>query len=381
MRLGTPHARRFGASSSRAFYQWRGDAAGGGGLPFELMVTRRRLLLGASGGLFAAAMGRFAAAPLLNRAEPSQVTAATVPAQPGATVIVQAQEGPPYRLYNPNLGNDGYFPTLQLSQSTPFQGGAIYLRVTQAQAGSATVFGRTYQLVTSPEGLEGIVPFGVLDPAGPATVFVQLIDMQGQVLNYENAITVRETQWTFDDIILPPPPTPDPNATPDPGPTEPPLENEGPRLTALYQNLSPREWTLPWIIPIPLGGANVRISGYFGEQRSFNGGPRSGHHGGTDIGAPFGTEIKTANHGRVVMSELTLIRGNLVVVDHGGGILSSYGHMQERLVEVGDFVSRGDVIGLVGSTGLSTGAHLHWELAVGGILVDGLRWLDGTQGF
>jgi len=145
--------------------------------------------------------------------------------------------------------------------------------------------------------------------------------------------------------------------------------------------MSSREWALPWIIPIPLGGANIRISGYFGEQRSFNGGPRSGHHGGTDIGAPWGTEIRATNHGRVEMSELTLIRGELVAIDHGGGIFSSYGHMQERLVQVGDYVNRGDIIGLCGSTGLSTGAHVHWELAVGGILVDGLRWLDGTQGF
>ncbi|HMO95397.1 MAG TPA: M23 family metallopeptidase [Tepidiformaceae bacterium] len=345
------------------------------------MLSRRRFLAGASGGMVAVALGRAALPPLLGKPEPNSAVAASVTPTPAPTVIVQALDGPPYRLITPNLGNDGFFPTLQLSQSTPFQGGAIYLRATQAQSGSASIFGRTYQLVPSPDGLEGIVPFGVLDPPGDATLQVQLIDMQGQALNYSNAITVRATQWTVDDIILPPPPTPDPNATPPPGPTAPPLENEGPRLAETYLGISPRAWELPWVIPIPLGGANIRISGYFGEQRSFNGGPRSGHHGGTDIGAPFGTPIQSTNHGRVVMSELTLIRGHLVAIDHGGGIFSSYGHMQKRLVDVGDFVNRGDVIGEVGSTGLSTGAHLHWELAVGGILVDGLRWLDGTQGF
>jgi murein DD-endopeptidase MepM/ murein hydrolase activator NlpD len=81
------------------------------------------------------------------------------------------------------------------------------------------------------------------------------------------------------------------------------------------------------------------------------------------------------------MSELTLIRGNLVVVDHGGGVLSCYGHLLERTVAVGQPVRRGEVVGRVGSTGLSSGPHLHWELSVAGVLVDGLRWLDGTQGF
>jgi murein DD-endopeptidase MepM/ murein hydrolase activator NlpD len=63
------------------------------------------------------------------------------------------------------------------------------------------------------------------------------------------------------------------------------------------------------------------------------------------------------------------------------GVFSLYGHMSERAVEVGDTVTKGQVLGYVGSTGLSTGAHLHWEVSVFGVLVDGLRWLDGSQGF
>jgi murein DD-endopeptidase MepM/ murein hydrolase activator NlpD len=55
--------------------------------------------------------------------------------------------------------------------------------------------------------------------------------------------------------------------------------------------------------------------------------------------------------------------------------------MSERTVSEGDFVAQGDLIGVEGATGLVTGAHLHWEVSVGGVLVDGLRWLDGSQGF
>ena len=65
----------------------------------------------------------------------------------------------------------------------------------------------------------------------------------------------------------------------------------------------------------------------------------------------------------------------------GAGVFSLYGHMKERAVEVGQAVTHGQVLGHVGSTGLSTGAHLHWEMSVSGVLVDGLRWVDGSQGF
>ena len=95
----------------------------------------------------------------------------------------------------------------------------------------------------------------------------------------------------------------------------------------------------------------------------------------------IGTPIRATNRGIVVFAEEGLYRGNLVVIDHGAGVLSSYGHQSALRVTVGDTVERGDVVGLVGSTGLSSGPHLHWEMAVGGVLVDGLRWLDGTQGF
>lgn len=295
----------------------------------------------------------------------------------GAELVPQRQQGLPYQVFAPGIGADGFYPDIQLSQTLPYQGGAILVTAQRALAGTATVFGREYLLEPGPEGIAGFVGFGTVDPPGPATLFVSVIDQLGQPFSDAYSITVRATEWTYDDIYIPPPPPPDPNAPP---PTRPPLENEQPKLNALYATVTPRAWAGQWIIPIDLGG-DVWISGYFGEQRSFNGGPRQGHHGGTDIAAPAATPVRATNHGTVVLAEETLIRGFLAVVDHGAGVLSSYGHMQELRVAVGDTVTRGDVVGLVGSTGLSTGPHLHWELAVRGVLVDGLRWLDGTQGF
>ena len=68
------------------------------------------------------------------------------------------------------------------------------------------------------------------------------------------------------------------------------------------------------------------------------------------------------------------MRGKVVIIDHGLGVFSSYYHLSEMAVEAGQEVERGHPVGKVGSTGLSTGSHLHWEIRVGGVYVDPLRW-------
>jgi murein DD-endopeptidase MepM/ murein hydrolase activator NlpD len=75
-----------------------------------------------------------------------------------------------------------------------------------------------------------------------------------------------------------------------------------------------------------------------------------------------------------VLSELLQVRGNAVVVDHGMGVYSTYCHLSELAVEEGDRVAKAQVIGYLGSTGLSTGTHLHWELRVGGVAVNPFEW-------
>lgn len=328
------------------------------------MTNRRRFLALAGGGLVLGAIARAPGRRAEGQLAPARAAAA----------------GESFRVVAPGIGADGPPATVALSFREPFQGGAVLVRAEDARSGVASILGRDYVLATGPDGpsrLLGFAGIGVLDPPGPATLTVTLVDLAGETVTSAHEVTIRETQWTFDDIVIPPAPPPDPDATPDPGPL---LENEQPRLDELYRRVSARLWDLPWAIPIDLGG-DVRISGYFGEERSFNGGPRGGHHGGTDIGAPSGVPVRATNHGTVVLAELTLVRGNLVVVDHGAGVLSSYGHMESLAVGVGDTVVRGQTVGIVGTTGLSTGPHLHWEMATAGVLVDGLRWLDGTQGF
>jgi murein DD-endopeptidase MepM/ murein hydrolase activator NlpD len=98
-------------------------------------------------------------------------------------------------------------------------------------------------------------------------------------------------------------------------------------------------------------------------------------HPGLDIGAGMGTPIRAAASGRVVVSGYSGGYGNLIVIDHGNGLATAYAHQSRFAASVGDTVSQGEVIGSVGSTGYSTGPHLHFEVRVNGSPVDPLGYL------
>lgn len=98
-------------------------------------------------------------------------------------------------------------------------------------------------------------------------------------------------------------------------------------------------------------------------------------HTGVDVAAPSGAYFVAANDGTVVISTRSASYGNMVVIDHGGGLSTLYAHGQERLVEVGDTVKRGEPVLTVGSTGYSTGPHAHFEVRVNGIWVNPLDYI------
>lgn len=121
------------------------------------------------------------------------------------------------------------------------------------------------------------------------------------------------------------------------------------------------------------------ISEPFGTKRVLDHKTPWGYHGGIDISTDAGTPIHASNGGIVELSDNLPVYGNVVVIDHGQGFATIYMHMQERHVKEGDTVAKGEIIGLVGSTGLATGPHLHWGLYLHGVKVDPLRWLAQQQ--
>jgi Peptidase family M23 len=121
---------------------------------------------------------------------------------------------------------------------------------------------------------------------------------------------------------------------------------------------------------VPLDG--VTTGGNFGKRRILNGQPGS-PHSGVDFPSPAGTPIHAAQSGRVALAEELFFSGNTVVVDHGLGIYTFYGHLSEIDVKVGDALESGQVLGKVGATGRVTGPHLHWGLTVERARVNALQ--------
>ena len=110
-------------------------------------------------------------------------------------------------------------------------------------------------------------------------------------------------------------------------------------------------------------------TGSFGRRRVFNGQPRR-PHSGMDIAAATGTPVLAPSAGTVIESGDFFFSGNLIYVDHGQGLISLFAHLSEIDVEVGEQVTKGQVIGKVGATGRVTGPHLHWSLGLNGTWID-----------
>lgn len=127
-------------------------------------------------------------------------------------------------------------------------------------------------------------------------------------------------------------------------------------------------------IHVPVHGV---VSSPFGLRPDpFNGEAR--FHDGVDIAAPSGTSVKAAAAGKVIFSGQAGGYGNLVEVDHGNGLITRYGHNAANLVSLGDEIAAGQPIALVGSTGRSTGAHLHFEVRRAGKPVNPEALLGGV---
>ena len=141
-------------------------------------------------------------------------------------------------------------------------------------------------------------------------------------------------------------------------------ENARAREIGKRSHDSPPMWTGSFMRP-----RSSVITSVFGSGRVFNGAVTS-RHLGVDYRGAEGDTILAANRGVVALVDNFVLAGNVVYIDHGGGVVTGYFHMSKPLVAVGDTVQRGQVIGLVGKTGRVTGPHLHWSARYGTITVN-----------
>lgn len=261
-------------------------------------------------------------------------------------------------------------PELIVSTTTTGLAGTIRVSVTgDVESGEAELLGRAYPLIQGSESMYTFLGVGVLDIPGLYTLEVRIVTANGSTATLTEEITVTATVWTVEYLEF------DAATTALLDPVK--IAAERQILADIYgKSTDEKLWDGPWLLP-----TDGHITGIFGEQRSINGSEPGGHHGGTDFGADLGSPVTASNSGIVVLARQLDLRGNMVIIDHGGGVFTGYAHMNVFAVAEGQTVEAGQLIGQVGSTGLSTGAHVHWEMSIHGILVDALWFTDGTNGF
>jgi len=251
------------------------------------------------------------------------------------------------------------------------QGQATTLEVAGQGAASAVAFADNVRYPLVPHGGDfwGVIAAAGDAAAGVHAITVQLLDGNGNVMwELATQMTVDDMGYPVENIDLPPAVS----ESLDPALIRQEAEA---RAAAFVQFTAQKLWSGPFIWPVP----EVIVSP-FGIRRSYNGGPVASFHQGIDLAADEGVPVVAGNSGRVAYVGSGPTHGNSVLIDHGAGVFSGYNHLSAFNVQVGQMVSKGDVVGLVGSTGMATGPHVHWEIIVRGVPVDPAPWTLQTVG-
>lgn len=150
------------------------------------------------------------------------------------------------------------------------------------------------------------------------------------------------------------------------------IQAERERLFQIWSQRSPiPQWQTTFGEPIE---SYLHVSSNYGARRSYNGGPYRTYHEGVDYAAYGGTPVYAPARGTVVLAEQLYVRGGAVIIDHGLGVFSGFYHMSAVHAGRGQVLEPGDLLGEVGTTGLSSGNHLHWDLLVAETWVDAAAW-------
>lgn len=200
-------------------------------------------------------------------------------------------------------------------------------------------------------GADCFIGIGVVDPeTNPGDV---VIIVKAGMEQFDLALSVKKAEYPEMHLKLP-----KKQVTLNPEDLARAREEEA-KLRALWQQTTERLYQGNFIIPL----RNL-VSTVFGAKRIINNNEKVSVHRGIDIKGRRGEEVRASNRGRVVMAEDFFFGGNTIVIDHGLGIYTVYMHLDKFAAKPGDIVSRGDVVGFVGSSGRSTGPHLHFGVKI-----------------
>jgi len=199
----------------------------------------------------------------------------------------------------------------------------------------------------------------------PLTLEGELPSPGGERFAFSQNVLVQDANFPYDPSLEVDP------ATLDPAVTEP----ESELWASLGLPVTPEKmWDGLFASPVPADFKDCWTS-LFGNRRSYNSGTYDSFHSGLDFCGRVGTELYAVAPGKVIYTNMLIVRGGVVVIDHGWGVYTAYDHLSEILVQPGNAVQPGQLIGLGGDTGRTTGPHLHWEVWVGGVQVNPVDWL------
>ncbi|MDX2004248.1 MAG: M23 family metallopeptidase [Meiothermus sp.] len=229
----------------------------------------------------------------------------------------------------------------------------VRLRSPQAIEGQVSFLGKSYAINQN----RVLLPVPALQPPGMHPVTFTL---SGTLVRLD----LRVVAGRFGRFVLQLPPERRALLQPDR------LRSERLRVIGVCQPSRPQQWRGNFRRPVE----STRVTDPFGTRRSYDLGASYSFHEGIDYGIPVGSAVRAPAPGVVVLAEKLFVRGNGVVVDHGGGVCSGYWHNSSILVKVGQRVETGDLLALSGNTGLSNGPHSHFEIRVAGIPTNPAVW-------
>lgn len=252
--------------------------------------------------------------------------------------------------------------TLELSPPMAGPGRALGLRGTTTRAGetiTADLDGLPISVFSAGNQFAGIVGTGAFYSGGEPELTFQV----GNAPAWTQPWAFAEREWEYQELTLT-----GQAAEID----QQARDEERARLREIWTTVTPQPlWTGQFNTPLD---DILSVTANYGARRSYNGGPFLTYHEGVDYSAYGGTPVHAPAAGTVVLAEPLYVRGGTVIINHGLGLYSGYYHLSAVHATAGQVIQPGDLLGEVGTTGLSTGNHLHWDLLVNGIWVDAAAW-------
>lgn len=261
-------------------------------------------------------------------------------------------------------------PTIRSMPAAPPEGTLFFVHI---EGGEPAVTSATGTFVGEPLHFESRIGGGFaalaaapLDSIGPRLLRVELTLADGTTAERQIDIPVERGSYALQRLTVAPE-----FARPQPPEIQRRIDRETARAfeVSRMSHSTPRMWEAPFVAP-----RESRITSGFGHGRTFNGQVES-RHTGTDYAGAVGAPVVAPAHGIVALVDDFYLGGGVIYIDHGGGLVTAYLHLSEKLVAEGDRVEPGQLIGRVGATGRVTGPHLHWVVRYGPHSVDGASLL------